>query len=166
MTFCNSRPMTLMVKGSGFMEGKRMSDIQRDGLVENFKDKDYRHRYVANQIQELLAAQIRLLRSREELSQKQLGERAGIQQPQISRLEDFDKPGVTLKTLERLAEAFDVGLVVRFAAFGEIVDWTAGLDVPGLGNDSYAPASYAYDLVAQGKRPSLSALQNAPCAQA
>ena len=123
------------------MRVKQTNDATRkaEDLAESFEDKEYRHHYIAKQIQQMLAIQIRLLREREGLSQAALGERADIAQPQISRLEDSDKPGVTLATLERIAEAFDVGLVVHFAPFSEIVDWNAGLPVPGLDNETYTP---------------------------
>jgi hypothetical protein len=47
-----------------------------------------------------------------------------MKQPRISAME---KPGgahFTLETLRRLAEAFDVALIVRFAPFGELLDWS------------------------------------------
>ncbi len=48
-------------------------------------------------------------------------------QNQISRLEssDYGRPSIT--TLKRIAKAFDVALIVRFAPFSELVDWTADL---------------------------------------
>jgi hypothetical protein len=49
-------------------------------------------------------------------------------QGRISILENPDYEGaVNVRTLEKLASAFDVGLIVRFAPFSEIVDWTSGL---------------------------------------
>ncbi len=66
------------------------------------------------------------MRDREKLSQEELAEKVGMNQNAISRLENpfYGKP--TLTTLKRLAAAFDVGLVVRFVPFGELVDWVTG----------------------------------------
>jgi transcriptional regulator with XRE-family HTH domain len=64
--------------------------------------------------------QIRALREQRELDQKGLGSLADMRQPSISRLET---PGntPTLKTLLRIASAFDVGLLVWFVPFSELV---------------------------------------------
>ena len=87
-------------------------------------DKEYRHGLVNAQIEVDLPFQIRALRKQLELTQPELAEQAGMKQPRISAME---KPGgahFTLETLRRLAKAFDVALVVRFAPFGELLDWS------------------------------------------
>lgn len=85
------------------------------------------------------------MRDRENWSQEQLAERVGMNQNAISRLENPFYGKATLTTLKRLATAFDVGLVVRFVPFGELVDWvsstprvnaglsTEGFNVPSFG---------------------------------
>ena len=90
-------------------------------------DKDFRHLYLAAHIKELLANQIRLTREQRGWTQAQLGERAGMAQERISLLEDADYKGMTLKTLRRLAEAFDSALIVRFAPFSELLEWVEQL---------------------------------------
>ena len=54
----------------------------------------------------------------------------------ISRLEDPNYGRYSLKTLKRLARAFDVGLLVRFVSFGELGEWTVNL------THSKTPPSY------------------------
>lgn len=44
-------------------------------------------------------------------------------QPRIAVLENPDYDNYTVNTLKRLAEALDVGLIVRFAPYGEVMDW-------------------------------------------
>ena len=67
-----------------------------------------------------------------------MGNRAdGIAQPTISQLEDPNYGRFSLATLIKLAEAFDVGLAVRFVPFGELVDWTTNLN-----EDRLVPLSY------------------------
>jgi transcriptional regulator with XRE-family HTH domain len=92
----------------------------RSGQVEAMKDKGYRHGMVNAQIEIDLPFQIRALRKQRGWTQPELAAKTGMKQPRISNME---KPGVThfsLETLRRLAEAFDVALVVRFAPFSEL----------------------------------------------
>ena len=96
----------------------------RSGQVEAMKDKGYRHGMVSAQIEIDLPFQIRALRKRRGWTQPELAARTGMKQSRISNME---KPGVThfsLETLRRLAAAFDVALVVRFAPFSELVNWS------------------------------------------
>ena len=44
----------------------------------------------------------------------------------ISRLESPDYGRPTLTTLRRLATALDVGLVVHFVPFSQLIDWVSG----------------------------------------
>lgn len=44
----------------------------------------------------------------------------------LSRLEDPDYGKHTLRSLKRIAEALDVGLVVRFVPFSQYIDWLSG----------------------------------------
>jgi hypothetical protein len=68
----------------------------------------------------------------------------------ISRLEDPEYGEFTVKTLLRLADAFDLGLVVRFAAFSELATWGRQVNV-----SSYTPPSFAND---RGLRPQSTAV--------
>ena len=66
-------------------------------------------------------------------------------QETISRLEDPNYGKLTLKTLKRLASAFEVGLMVRFVPFSELVEWeliirTNSLEVLSFDEDSYFKA--------------------------
>lgn len=94
------------------------------GLRKAVNDKDYRHGLVSAQIDIDLPFQLRRLRMQRGWTQPELAERAQMRQPRISAME---KPGgahFTLETLRRLAEAFDVALIVRFAPFGELLEWS------------------------------------------
>jgi HTH-type transcriptional regulator / antitoxin HipB len=103
-------------------------------LFEKLKEPVYRAQFVAAQIRHTIAAQIKSLREdpRRRWTQAQLGERAGMKQNAIARLENPQYGDYNVKTLLRIAGAFDVGLIVRFAPFGEIVHW----------NQTVSPASY------------------------
>jgi len=57
------------------------------------------------------------------MRQEDLAAAAGMKQPRVSAME---RPGATnfnLETLIRLAAAFKVGLIVRFASHSEMLEW-------------------------------------------
>jgi transcriptional regulator with XRE-family HTH domain len=93
----------------------------RAQLVAKLGNKAYRDVFVSEQINTGLAFQIRALRSQRDWSQAELGTRAEMAQSRISVMEDANYARFSLNTLKRLASAFDVGLVVRFAPFSELV---------------------------------------------
>ena len=97
-----------------------------------------RSRFKRNHIKELIAAQIRMLRDKRGWSQTELGDIAGIKQSRVSVLEDPEYSGVTVNTLLKLSDAFDVGLVVRFVPFNDLFQFT--LD---LGPGDLAPPSFS-----------------------
>jgi transcriptional regulator with XRE-family HTH domain len=57
---------------------------------------------------------------------------AGMSQPRISEIERPGERKLNLETLFRLAEAYDVALLVKFVPFTEFVDTTDGLRLDGL----------------------------------
>lgn len=105
-----------------------MTQERRGQIVESLKDKELRDYYVADHISEGLAFQIRAMREARGWTQRELGERAGgMAQERISQLEDPNYGRLSLSTLKRIASAFDVALIVRFAPYSELIDWTLGL---------------------------------------
>jgi transcriptional regulator with XRE-family HTH domain len=104
-------------------EKERFQDMNSEQLAE-IRSKEYRHGLVSAQIDVDLPLQIRSLRKHRGWTQPNLAEATGMKQPRISAME---KPGgarFNLETLSRLAEAFDVALIVRFAPFSELLDWS------------------------------------------
>lgn len=97
-------------------------------LWQRFASKAYRTQFAASQISTTVAAQIHAMRDAKGWTQAQLGEAAGeMAQSRISALEDPSYDKMTLSTLKRIAEAFDVALVVRFAPFSELLRWRTNL---------------------------------------
>ena len=80
-------------------------------------DAEYAHAYIDELQDQMIAAQIRVIREQRGWSQEELGERAGMAQARISLLESGDYSAFTVATLRKLARAFDVGLNVCFAPF-------------------------------------------------
>lgn len=94
---------------------------QLNALLE---DPTFRRAFLADYVQEILAAQIRAIRESRGLTQEQLGKAAnGMSQVQISRLENPDYSGASVTSLRRLAQALDIGFIIRYAPFSEFVDW-------------------------------------------
>lgn len=88
------------------------------GVVRALENPEYRHAYANDFLNAFVAAQIKALRDQRGWTQLELAERAGMKQSRISTMENVNYEGWSVRTLARLAEAFDVTLVVKFASFG------------------------------------------------
>jgi len=115
--------------------------ITKEQLIDLLRDNEFRGHFTSDQVYELLAVQIRQLREKHRWTQAELGDRAGMQQVQVCRAENPDYKGTRISTLSRLADAFDVALIVRLAPFSELVDW-----VSKLSPESFWPASFDEEL--------------------
>src|SRR5437016_3594648 len=95
-----------------------MNPFSRDAL-SNFNDPEYRRAF-ADEFRGLwIAGQIRALREQRDWTQEQLAAAAGMKQSRISTLESTGYSSWSVKTLKRLADAYDVDLVVEFRSFGK-----------------------------------------------
>lgn len=97
-----------------------MSELAKR-LASEFEDKDYAHAYMGERGDASIAAQIRVLREQRGWTQEELAEQAGMKQSRISALEDVNYDAWTVKTLRKLAEAFDTHLDVRFVPFSKAI---------------------------------------------
>jgi len=72
----------------------------------------------------------------------------GMNQNAISRLESPWYGKATIRTLKRLAAAFDVGLVIRFVPFSKLVNWVSGTPYweEGISPESLAVSSFTEEL--------------------
>jgi transcriptional regulator with XRE-family HTH domain len=104
----------------------------RTQLIERRQNKHYRDAFVSEHINSGVAFQILHNRKARNLSQVQLGQLCDMKQNQISRLENPDAGTPNLKTLDRIASAFDCALIVRFVPFSELVSWRMRLDRDNL----------------------------------
>jgi len=90
-----------------------------DKLRGYFQDKETRHIYVDEFLNEYIGTQIKVLREQRGWSQKKLAYETGMKQSRISVLEDVNYYSWSISTLKRLAKAFDVPLNVSFVTFGD-----------------------------------------------
>lgn len=81
----------------------------------------YRQAMVDAEIRHGLADQIRAMRERAGWSQADLARRIGTSQPNVARMEATRDKYLSLPSLLSVAKVFDVGLLVRFVPFSEVV---------------------------------------------
>ena len=111
-------------------------------LWKSLEDEEYRRAFIADDTG--LAFQIKLLRDKKGWTQAELGERAGgKRQETISQWENPNYGKYSLSTLKDLATAFDVGMMVRFAPFSELVEWNANLTPERIAPPSFDEEAHA-----------------------
>lgn len=96
-------------------------------IARSFADKEYSEAFVEAEIATTIPFQIRAMRQELGWTQADLAAKTGQQQATIS---DFENPNIgpkSIASLRKIAAAFDVALIVRFAPFSELVEWVANL---------------------------------------
>src|ERR1017187_5120 len=112
----------------------------KQSLHRKLQDPKYREAFASSRVAQTVAAQIKVMRQRMNMSQKDLARELETSQNAVYRLEkpNYGRPNIS--TLRKVASFFEVGLIVRFAAFSEIVDWALNInqhsiDVPSFAED-------------------------------
>jgi transcriptional regulator with XRE-family HTH domain len=109
---------------------------ERQEIVERLASKDYRDGLVEAEIGNNIAFQLKAMLRERGWTQQQLAEYAKTAQPLISKyLSGYEQ--YSLQTLKNLASGFDVGLIVSFAPFSEIVDRYVGRSYASIAIPSY-----------------------------
>lgn len=90
-------------------------------LWEELENKEYREGYVEGQFDIEIPFQIRALRRARGWTQEDLAKYSGILESQIAELEDPNCGPPSVQILHKLCAAFDVGLLVQFVSFSELV---------------------------------------------
>jgi transcriptional regulator with XRE-family HTH domain len=110
----------------------------RNEKIEELKDRESRQFFYEEHIETGLPIQIRELRKKRKLTQKELAKLAECDQSNVS---DWENPNYEytpqISTLKRLANAFDVPLIVRFVSWEELITWDNDLSP-----EKVAPASF------------------------
>jgi transcriptional regulator with XRE-family HTH domain len=107
-------------------------------IKEKLQDFAYRTAFVASQINIGIPFQIKALMKMRGWTQEKLAERTGMLQPRISAILKPGKVRPNIETLRRIAEAFDCGLIVRFAPFSELAEWSESFDPESFNAPSFA----------------------------
>lgn len=113
----------------------------KSSLVNELREKGYRHAFVKSQLRIGLPMMCRALRESRGWTQPELAREAGMSQPRISEIERPGERNLNLETLLRLAEAYDVALQVRFVPFRTFVD-----DSDNLSLQRYSVKPFEQDL--------------------
>ena len=90
--------------------------------MTGIRNKGYRHLSASAQLEVDLPIQIRAYRKQKGLTRPKPADLADMG---VSRIKAMEEPGgasFSLETLCRLAEAFDVALIVRFRSFDELAE--------------------------------------------
>ncbi|HEY4359989.1 MAG TPA: helix-turn-helix transcriptional regulator [Bryobacteraceae bacterium] len=124
--------------------------------LEKLSNADYRKAFVAAQVNIGIPFQLRALMKARGWTQDQLAARTGMLQPRISAMLKPGKVRPNIETLRRFAEAFDCGLIVRFAPFSELVKWSDefnpdSFDAPSFADDTGLDESEQTDIKPQEK---------------
>lgn len=88
------------------------------------ESKRARDAFVAAELVNGIASQIRILRQQRGWSQKDLAEKLGTSQGVVSRLEDPSYGRFSIKTLLDLGSIFDVSIIARFLPFSQAIPAT------------------------------------------
>ena len=113
-------------------------------MLQNFQTgKEYRFAFVEESIRARLTAQIKVMRDQREWDYKRFSDEIGKKVSWAYRLEDPNEAHPTIPTLLQVAQAFDVGLDVRFLPFSKLLD-----DVTTLRPESFSVASFDEEIKA------------------
>jgi hypothetical protein len=131
------------------------------------KGRDTRTRFVESHLNKKLAFQIRSLRG--DTSQQKMEEITGIRQQSLSRLENPYYGKATLTTLKKIAAFHDVGLLVEFVPFSQLINRVSGtpyiehgfspdtMNVPSFDNEEqrgiFTPHNDIASLLDQSEQP-------------
>ena len=97
-----------------------MSELA-ENLRQEFLDKDYADAYTEEFLNLYIATQIKVLREQRNMTQAQLAELSGMKQERICVLENANYESWSIKTLRKVARAFDVTLRVSFETFSHTI---------------------------------------------
>ncbi len=83
-------------------------------LEEEMRDPEFRKAWDEDELPSKLAAEISCLRAKNNMTQAELARKIKTCQEVVSRLESAARPSVTLRTLQRIAAAFNKRLEIKF----------------------------------------------------
>src|ERR1019366_4765453 len=97
-------------------------------LRQSFDDEDYRNSYSESFMNSYVAAQIKTLREEYPLTQAELADKIGTQQPGVARLENVNYSSWKVETLRKIARALNVRLKITFEEFGTLLEDMEGFN--------------------------------------
>lgn len=112
--------------------------MSKEVLLEKLTDQVYRDAFISEEIDTGLPMQLRAMREARGWNQKYVAEKMETKQPRFSLMEKPGYGNFSLNTLKRLASIFNVGLIVSFVPFSEMIDFTDAFSRKRLAIPSFA----------------------------
>jgi transcriptional regulator with XRE-family HTH domain len=114
--------------------------MSKEVLLEKLTDTTYRNAFISEEIDTGLPMQLRAMREARGWNQKYVAEKMETKQPRFSLMEKPGYGNFSLNTLKRLASIFNVGLIVSFVPYSEMIEFVAGfsrkrLEIPSFGDE-------------------------------
>jgi transcriptional regulator with XRE-family HTH domain len=91
-------------------------------ISEKLGDAEYRKRFFRGQAEDEIAMSIKALREKRKKRQVDLAKDSGMKQSAVSRIEQADYRGWSLKTLFRVADALDARLRIIFEPSETVIE--------------------------------------------
>jgi transcriptional regulator with XRE-family HTH domain len=105
-------------------------------LRKNLREREYAEEYAKSFLDSYIATQIKVIREQRGLTQAELGNHVGTTQAGVSRYEDVNYSSWSLRTLVKIARAFDVRLRVSFEPYGTLPEEVVRFDRTALERES------------------------------
>ena len=93
----------------------------RHSNANKFENKEFRDAYMEGHVRATIPTQLRLIRESQGLTQAGSASLMGKPQSTISRIENTEYGALSLTTLIEAAQAYGVGLIVKFVEFSEFL---------------------------------------------
>lgn len=128
-----------------------MTTLTKNKLLEELKDKESRDIFVSEHVSTGLPFQIHALREKLGITQAELARRAKMAQERISVLENPNSEFIPkINTLLKLANVFDVPLIVKFGTWEELFNWETNLSPELLAPENFDEALESLKWLASG----------------
>lgn len=95
--------------------------------LTRFENPEYRDGYLETKVYGGIAYQIQGLREKFDLTQREFGQKVGLKQNAVSRLESIEYGKATVRTLLRIARRCNVALVIQFVPYPEFLERTSDM---------------------------------------
>ncbi len=111
--------------------------MSKAALLEKLTNKQYRDALISEEIDVGLPMQLREMRESRGWKQAEVAKKIGTAQPRFPVMEKPGYGNFSLTTLKKLASVFDVGLIVSFVPFSEMIDFRESISrkrlaIPGF----------------------------------
>jgi transcriptional regulator with XRE-family HTH domain len=107
-------------------------------FLRSMPTKEARDAFVAARVAAAIGLRIFNMRKKQNWSQEDLAQKAGMKQARISVLEQADYENFSFSTLRRIAAAFDVAVIIDFVSFPDFLKWSDGFTPRSIIPESYS----------------------------